>query len=285
MNRKIGFHLSIAGGMHKALEKARDLDTNIVQVFLKNSNRWETPPAKPGTVEQFKSVRTVFADMPVFAHTGYLINCAGNGENLEKSLNGLQSEIERAHILGINKLVLHPGSHKGKGLEYGINQAARSIDTVFDTMKQTGLETDVAILLETTAGQGNSIGHRFEHLQEIIEISQYSERLEICLDTCHIFAAGYDISSKEKYHTVMQEFDSTVGLNKLSLIHLNDSKKECGSHVDRHEHIGKGFIGDEGFKALLNDPELNNIPIIMETPKPDESFDRMNLEKVRSLII
>ncbi len=278
--RKIGVHLSISGGLHKALIKADELNIGAVQLFLKNSNRWEAKPYNADDIDTFISIWKNLPGLAVFAHSGYLINLAGTGDVLAKSLTALADELNRAHQMHINYLVLHPGSHGGRGLESGIDAVAKSLDSVFKANKNTG------ILLETTAGQGSSIGHRFEHLREIIDKTSYPDRLGICLDTCHIFAAGYDISKKETYRAVLSDFDAIIGLKKLKLIHINDSKKGCGSMVDRHEHIGKGCIGIEGFRLLLNDAMLKNIPMILETPKfNDDEADKNNLKVLKRLII
>ncbi len=277
--RKIGVHLSISGGLYKALLKAKELDIDAIQIFLKNSNRWEAKPYNADDIQNFIRTFNTLPDLAIFAHSAYLINLAGTGDVLSKSLSALSDELHRAHQMHINYLVLHPGSHGGRGLESGIDTIAKSLDSIF----KIALNTD--ILLETTAGQGSSIGHRFEHLRAIIDKSSYPDRLGICLDTCHIFAAGYDISKKETYRAVFSEFDSIIGLQKLKLIHINDSKKECGSRVDRHEHIGKGCIGIEGFRLLMNDSKLKNIPMILETPKSnDDEADKKNLKILWRLI-
>jgi deoxyribonuclease IV len=277
--RKIGVHLSISGGLHKAILKAEELNICAIQIFLKNSNRWEAKPYSSDDIDNFITTWETLPDLAVFAHSGYLINLAGTGEVLTKSLIALSDELHRAHQMHINYLVLHPGSHGGRGLESGIDAVAKSLESIFKANKNTD------ILLETTAGQGSSIGHRFEHLRSIIDKTSYPDRLGICLDTCHIFAAGYDISKKDTYRTVFSEFDAIIGLNKLKLIHINDSKKECGSMVDRHEHIGEGFIGNNGFRLLLNDTRLINIPMILETPKcNDDEADKNNLNILKRLL-
>jgi deoxyribonuclease IV len=276
---RIGVHLSISGGMHHALEKAHALRLGAVQIFLKNSNRWEFRAYTAEEINRFKEAQRAYPDIVPFAHAGYLINLAGTGEVHKKSIAALTDELIRAEQLGIKYVVIHPGSHGGRGLEDGIRLVADSLDRVFRHKCKT------KILLETTAGQGSSIGHRFEHLRAIIENTSFPGRLGVCLDTCHIFAAGYDISSKLHYSTVISDFEKIVGLKKLKLIHINDSKKECGSNVDRHEHIGKGRIGNSGFRLLLHDARLKDIPMILETPKfNDDEWDRMNLTKIRNLL-
>ncbi len=279
INRKIGFHLSAAGGVHMAVERAGELGINALQVFLKNSNRWTSPPFSEKDILLFREKWKLFPELSVTAHTGYLINPAGDGENLEKSMILLKDELNRADKLGIRYLVLHPGNHKDKGIDEGIKCISRNLDEVF-----SGDESSVEILLETTAGQGSSVGHRFEHIRDIMAASKFQHRLGVCLDTCHIFAAGYDISTKEVYSKTTDEFDRVIGLNKLKLFHLNDSKKGCGSHVDRHEHIGLGLIGSEGISCFINDERFAGIDFIMETPDDEVRSDSDNLKVIFSLL-
>ena len=279
MNKKIGFHLSIAGGIHTAIDRAGELGINALQVFLKNSNRWSAPPFTENDIKLFKDKLKTYPDLSVSAHTGYLINPAGDGENLEKSMILLADEMVRAQKLGIRNLVLHPGNRKEKGVDEGIKQIAGSLDEIF--LKD---ETGVMILLETTAGQGSSVGHKFEHIRDIFSLSKYSDRLGVCLDTCHIFAAGYNISTEDGYNKTMDEFKRIIGIEKLNLFHLNDSKKGCGSRVDRHEHIGRGEIGTTGLSMFLNDERFNGIDYILETPDDETCSDLDNLKTVLSLL-
>lgn len=277
--RHIGFHFSAAGGPEKALERAGDLNVDTVQIFLKNNNRWQGPPIKEQQIADFKHLRKKQGPYQLFAHAGYLINPAGDGEVLEKSRRALIDELYRASLLEIPCLVLHPGSHRDLGRPEGMKRIIETLDGAFEA--DPG---ETIILLETTAGQGTSIGHRFEDLEEIMAASRFPQRLAVCLDTCHIFAAGYDLVDPEKYEKTIEQFSRVIGLEKLKLIHLNDSKREQESRVDRHEHIGEGLIGDKGFENLLNDRRLEDIPLVLETPKPDADSDRRNLERVLSLI-
>jgi deoxyribonuclease-4 len=279
MNKKIGFHLSIAGGIHLAIDKAGELGINALQVFLKNSNRWTAPPLDEKDIQLFKDKWKQSPDLSISAHTGYLINPAGDGENLEKSITLLKDELSRAGKLGIKYLVLHPGNHKDKGIEEGIKTISRNLDEIFSED-----ETGVEILLETTAGQGSSVGHKFEHIRDIIAASKYPHRLGVCLDTCHIFAAGYNISTEEGYKKTIDDFNNSIGIDRLKLFHLNDSKKGCGSRVDRHDHIGLGFIGSNGISFFLNDERFSGIDYIMETPDDEIRSDRDNLELALSLL-
>ncbi len=279
--RYIGTHVSIAGGINRALERVQRLGINAVQIFLKNSNRWKSRLYTAIERDDFLSRKKAFEDIKIFAHSGYLINLAGGGENLRKSINSMVDEFNRAEMLNIEYLVVHPGSHKGRGEVEGIKRIAQSIDVIY--RERNG--SDVKILLETTSGMGTSIGYRFEHLRDIIDLSRNPEKLFICLDTCHIFAAGYDISDSEVYDVVVEDLDRIVGIDRLKLIHLNDSKGSLACRVDRHEHIGDGYIGDAGFRLLLNDRRMSVIPMVLETPKFDEfEADMMNLKKVYELI-
>lgn len=276
----LGVHLSISGGMHHALEKAEELGVQAVQIFLKNSNRWIARPYAEEEISLFNAARARMPEIIIVAHTGYLINLAGEGDTLVKSIQALTDELKRAALLEIDYLVLHPGSHGGRGIEAGIDRVADSLNRLLEKKQKT------MILLETTAGQGHSIGYRFEHLSSIIDRVSLKNMLGICLDTCHVFAAGYDISEKKSFSSVLKEFEEIIGLDRLQLIHINDSKRECGSKVDRHEHIGKGRIGTAGFKLLLNSPKLKKIPFILETPKFNgDEADKKNLKILRRLIV
>jgi len=279
MKKRLGFHLSAAGGVHNAIDEATELGINALQIFTKNSNRWTAPPLKDSDIKLFHEKWKGAGDLSIISHTGYLINLAGEGENLVKSVALMKDEILRAHLLGIKYLVLHPGNHKDRGVDEGIKSIAEHLDEIFSED-----ETEVEVLLETTAGQGSSVGHRFEHIRDIIALCRHSSRLGVCLDTCHIFAAGYDISTPEGYASTMDEFDRIIGLERLKLFHFNDSKKGCGSHVDRHEHIGLGLIGSHGLSLLLNDKRFKDIDYIMETPVDDVRNDRDNIEAAVSLI-
>ena len=262
-----------------AIDRAGELGINALQIFLKNSNRWTAPPFSEKDIQSFKDKWKLYPDLTISAHTGYLINPAGSGENLEKSMILLKDEIRRADLLGIKYLVLHPGNHKDKGIEDGIKIISRTLDEIFSEDN-----TPVEVLLETTAGQGSSVGHRFEHIRDILAGSRYSGRLGVCLDTCHIFAAGYDISTEQGCINTMNEFDRIIGIDKLKLFHLNDSKKGCGTHVDRHDHIGLGLIGNNGISFFLNDRRFNGIDFIMETPDDEVRSAGDNLEKALSLV-
>lgn len=277
--RKIGVHLSIAGGMYRAIEHARELKVSALQIFLKNTNQWHGKPYAPDDIRKFLEAKAGAPELTVFAHSGYLINLAGTGDTYKKSIQALLDELHRAELLNIEYLVLHPGNHGNRGVQEGIDRIADSLNLIFKHHPVT------KILLENTAGQGTSIGHTFEELRAIIDRLSHENMVGICLDTCHTFAAGYDISRKRNYDTVISELDEIIGVDRIKLIHMNDSQRECGCRVDRHEHIGKGLIGTAGFRLLVNDARLKNIPIVLETPKSDDdSADRANLKKIRSLM-
>lgn len=276
----LGAHMSIAGSIDLALDRGKKAECSVVQIFTKNQAQWASRPLTDAEIESFRLKKQNF--FSVFAHSSYLINLASpDSVLLSKSVNALAEELKRCSVLGINKLVLHPGSYiRGTETE-GIHRIAKALKKVFDIFT----EGDVTILLETTAGQGTAIGYRFEHLRDILaETYSYGEQIGICIDTCHIFAAGYNFSTPVLYDRLKKYFNATVGLSKLGAIHINDSKKALGSRVDRHEHIGRGMIGLESFRSILTDPDLRNIPMSLETPKgKDMEEDRINLSLLRRL--
>ena len=280
----IGAHMSIAGGYYKAVEAAAEVEFNVVQLFCKNNNQWRAKPIGDKDVDLFQGALAKHKVQAPLCHASYLINLASANEELwEKSIEGLKLEMERCEQLGISNLVFHPGAFKDSTLEEGIGR----IVTAIDRLHQELAESPVTLLLETTAGQGSSIGHRFEHLAAIIEQAKQSERVAVCLDTCHIFAAGYPISDENDFKQTFKEFHKLIGFDRLRAIHLNDSKKPLGSRVDRHEHIGEGHIGLEAFRHLLNDKRFKKIPMYLETPKGEEdgiSFDSRNLATLRGLM-
>ena len=277
----LGAHVSIAGGMDKALERAMSLSCTTIQLFTKNSNQWKGKALKTDEADRFIALRKESGIFPVIAHDSYLINLAsGSNELREKSINALIDEMERCRILEIPYIVIHPGAHLGAGEEAGIKIISDSLNIIFQKTDEWGVD----IALETTAGQGTSIGYKFEHLSRIIEGVRNKERIKICLDSCHLLAAGYDISTPEGYHKVINGVKRLIGLDRLVCFHVNDSKKGLGSHVDRHEHIGKGYVGKEFFMLLMNDNRFKNIPKIIETPKgKDMKEDLINLTLLRKM--
>lgn len=273
--------MSIAGGKYQAVLRGQKIGCETIQIFVKNANRWKAKPLAAEDITLFQQTLQETQISPVIAHNSYLINLASPDEDLwMKSLEALIVEVERCAALEIPFLVIHPGAHKGAGEKVGLNRITIALNEV---LKRTE-SSKVTILLESTAGQGSILGGRFEHLAKLLNESFYPERLEVCLDTCHIFAAGYDLRTPEACEETFKEFEKIVGLGKLKAIHLNDSQGKLGSRRDRHEHIGMGRIGLEGFRWIVNNPALSCLPLILETPKgPDLKEDRDNLGILRSL--
>lgn len=279
---RLGAHESIAGGLHKAFDRAQSVGCDAVQIFVKPNRAWAVKPLTEEDVARFKAKAEETAIQPVVGHASYLLNLASPKDDLwKKSCDTLVIELERCEALGVGWLVLHPGSHVGSGEEAGLARVARGLGEVHAATP--GLRAQ--ILLENTAGQGTNLGYSFEHLAWLIEQTPEGERLGVCFDTCHAFAAGYELRTSEGYGATLETFDSVVGLERLKAIHLNDCKGDLGSRKDRHEHIGKGFIGLGGFRHVLNDPRLTDLPGLLETPKGDDLHeDRENLAVLRSLI-
>jgi len=282
MEQLLGAHTSTSGGVSKSVDLAEKFCFTAMQIFTKNNNRWIQKPLEEKEIEAFKTKLKNSKIKFVVSHDSYLINlCGKDKEILKKSRIALIDELERCELLGIPHLNFHPGSHLGAGEDDGIKLIAESINIVHDKTK--GYK--VSSMLETTAGQGTAIGYRFEQLQKIIDLVEQKERMTVCIDTAHVFAAGYDIKDPMNFKKVIKEFDEIIGLDRLKCFHMNDSKKELSSRVDRHEHIGKGFIGEEGFSNIMNDERLREIPKILETPKgKDQLEDLENLKVLRGLI-
>ena len=278
----LGAHMSIAGGVDKALEQGERLSCTAIQIFTKNANQWKGKSLEKEDIARFLSLRKKSRISKILAHDSYLINLASGSPALRtKSINALINEMERCRMLSIPYIIIHPGAHLGIGEDDGIKNIVNSLDVILEKTN----EWPVGIALETTAGQGTSIGCRFEHLSRIIDGVKYKERIKVCIDTCHIFAAGYDISTDKGYDVVMKEFDRIVGIDRLVCFHVNDCKKGLGSRVDRHEHIGKGALGQLPFRLLMNDERFADIPKIIETPKDkDMKNDRRNLAVLRKMV-
>jgi len=275
----LGAHVSTSGGASKAPLHAKTLGIQAFQIFTKNQNRWKQKPLDTKEIDRYLKNCEECGIRYTVAHDSYLINlCAITDEKLNRSREAFLDEITRADQLQIPYLVTHPGSHMKSGEEIGLKRVAESMRILFDQMP----DAKVRVLLETTAGQGSNLGYRFEHLAELIRLIDCDERLGVCVDTCHIFAAGYDIRNKDAYNKVFQEFDDIIGLDKLYAFHLNDSKKDLTSHVDRHENIGEGKIGIEAFRLLINDKRFADIPGLLETPGEMEGYAK-NLEILRML--
>jgi deoxyribonuclease-4 len=280
----LGAHLSISGGLSKAVYRARDLKCTALQLFTKNASTWKERDLSTTDISEYKAAvgKTGIAHMAT--HTSYLINLASpDRSKYLKSKHALACELQRASLLGIPHVVMHPGAHMGCGESEGIRRLTDGINQVFHTMA----DTRTRLLLETTAGQGTSLGHRFEQIAEMLQAIDCQERIGVCIDTAHIFAAGYDIRNQIAYIQTMADFEKIIGIHHLHLFHLNDSKKNIGSRVDRHEHIGMGSIGIECFKLIMNDRRFRTVPKIIETPKSGnrKSWDRQNLNRLLSLVV
>ncbi|NOR26012.1 MAG: deoxyribonuclease IV [Desulforhopalus sp.] len=277
----LGAHESVAGGLHLAFERIERVGGEALQIFTRNQRQWH--PAELGVeeIELFKKAHEKSGGMPVASHASYLVNLAtGKDELLDKSVHNLSLELTRCAQLGVPYLVLHPGSHGGDGVEVGLERFTRGLDRAIEESGVT-----VQVLVETTAGQGTGLGSRFAELAYILDNSKFPELLGVCVDTCHVFAAGYELRTADGYEATVAALVSSVGLDKIRFFHLNDSRKELGSRVDRHEHIGKGAIGLGGFKNLLNDKRFAGLPMTLETPKSDSlAEDRENLQVLRSLL-
>lgn len=279
----LGAHMSVAGGLHLAFARIQQIGGKALQIFTRNQRQWASPTVTPEEIDLFARAWKAWGSFPVAAHDSYLINLASpKGEVARRSITALRDELIRSHALGIRHVIMHPGAHLGSGMEEGLARCAAHLDQVF---QDAGRDNTVHILLETTSGQGTAIGSRFEEIARLIEKSHFSNRLGVCLDTCHVFAAGYDFRTPESYETTFQTFDKIIGLGRLKFLHLNDSLKDLGSGVDRHTHIGKGKIGPAGFRLLMNDQRFADLPMVLETPKGEDlREDQENLATLRGLI-
>ncbi|MBI4161699.1 MAG: deoxyribonuclease IV [Acidobacteria bacterium] len=278
----LGAHMSIAGGIDRAAERGRAAGCEAIQIFTRNSNRWEARPVEGEEIERFRRSLDGNGIRAVVAHASYLINLGSPDPALrERSVRALAAELDRCDRLGIPHLVLHPGAHMGTGEEAGLERVRTALERVVGARPPGGAE----VCLETTAGQGTCLGHRFEHFRHLIEHSAVAGRLGFCLDTCHLLAAGYDLRTRNGYRSVMGRFDRLVGLDRVRVIHLNDAKRGLGSRVDRHEHIGRGCVGVEAFRCLLRDRRFAGVPKLLETPKGKDgtAADRRNLAVLRRL--
>jgi deoxyribonuclease-4 len=288
---RLGAHLSIAGGLPRAVDRAEASGCQALQIFTKSVGQWRARPLPPDEIALFRARVKETGIRPVIAHNSYLINVAAASPPLRaQSIAALGEELDRAEALGLHGLVMHPGSYTSGTEDRGLTLIAEALMALLRARPRGR----TMILLEHTAGQGTNLGHRFEHLAAILDRMRRSRRVGVCLDTCHLLAAGYDICSEEGYQQTFQEFDRIVGLDRIKAFHLNDSKKPCGSRVDRHEHIGKGCVGIEPFRRLLNDPRFADLPMLLETPKLEsreslrrsdrDPWDARNLRTLRKLI-
>src|SRR5947207_846213 len=278
----LGAHMSIGGGVQMAIERGCSINCTAIQMFVKNNMQWFARPLAREEIRVFLQHRQRGELMSIFAHANYLINLAAtNPQFLENSIRALSEELTRADQLELPFLVLHPGAHLGAGEEPGLNKIVDSINRVFRKIPK--VKTRIA--LETTAGQGSCLGHRFEQIAYIIENVRQPERLCVCLDTAHVFAAGYEIGNEAGVKKTFREFDRVIGLKRLAAIHVNDSKTVRGSRVDRHQHIGKGQIGLDAFRFIMRDRRFRKIPKVLETPKGRElREDVANMKTLRGLL-
>ncbi|MFB0519434.1 MAG: deoxyribonuclease IV [Acidobacteriota bacterium] len=277
----IGAHMSIAGGIHLSLARGQELGCRTIQIFTKNANQWKARDITPEEVAEFTRQKEETKIWPVVAHDSYLINLgAPDEERLRKSRESFLIEMQRTELLGLPYLITHPGAHLESGEQEGLKKIAESIDWFH--RRTAGFK--MKILLETTSGQGTNLGYRFEHFSAIMDMVEDASRLGFCFDTCHVFTAGYDLQTRDAYEKTMEEFDRVIGLAKLNVFHLNDAKNDLGSRIDRHQHIGKGKLGLDAFRFLLNDPRFTHLPKILETPKgKDMTEDKMNLAVLEGL--
>jgi deoxyribonuclease-4 len=282
MKDYLGAHMSISGGIHLAPERGVKAGCGVIQVFTQNASQWRGKAISDADAALFREKFAESGLHEVVSHDIYLVNLgAPPGEVHDKSLAAFREEMTRCARLGIGKIVMHPGAHTGDGEETGLKRIIGAFDELFAAVPEfTGL-----VLLEITAGQGSNVGYRFEHLKEIIDGSSAPDRFGVCFDTCHAFAAGYDLTTEEGYRQTFDEFDRIIGLERLQAFHVNDSKKGLDSRVDRHEHIGRGAMGLAPFSFLMNDPRFEKIPKILETPKGDnDAMDEVNMKVLRDLI-
>jgi deoxyribonuclease-4 len=274
--------MSISGGHDLALTRAHAVQMTACQIFTKNASQWKAKPIDPAVIERFQQQREATGIAHLVAHDSYLINVASPDDALwEKSRLALMDELDRCDQLGVPYLVAHPGGHVGSGEDAGIARISEAINRIHDEQP----EGQAKILLETTAGQGTHLGRTFEELAAIIDKVEDKSRVAVCFDTCHVFAAGYDLRDPEVYAATMTAFDEIIGLHQLKVLHLNDSKKGLGSRVDRHAPIGEGELGLTAFELIMNDERLAGLPGVLETPKGDnDEEDTRNMATLRSLI-
>jgi len=280
----LGAHLSIAGGLHRSLERAREETATALQVFTRNQRQWNAgPPLTAEAIARFHEARNASPVTSVIAHASYLVNLATPVDRiLLQSIDALRLEYERAEALGMDALVFHPGTHMGAGIEEGLRRIAEAVRGILAATH--GFRCRLAF--ETTAGAGTQIGSRFEEIARLLAVSGPIERLGVCVDTCHLHAAGYDLRSEASYRATRRQLDSIVGLSHVVAMHLNDAGGKLGGRLDRHAHIGRGRIGREGFRCIMKDRKLAHVPKVIETPKGTfrgRSWDRINLALLREL--
>lgn len=279
---RLGAHMSIAGGVELALLRGQSVGCEAIAMFTKNNNQWKAKKLTQQDADKFSAALIETGIKPVVAHSSYLINLSSPVAALwKKSTASMEDELARCELLGIPYLVVHPGSHKGKGVDYGLRRVAAAMDQIHGKHPNWRVMT----LIEHTAGQGDHLCHLFEEIAQLRELIAEKKRVGVCLDSCHLLAAGYDIRKPETYADVFKKFSDLIGIEQVKAWHLNDSKTPLGSRVDRHDHIGKGKVGRAGFKNIMNDPRWNSLPGLLETPKgEDMKEDKVNLRALRRLI-
>lgn len=276
----LGGHMSIAGGFHYAIESGESIQCTAIQVFTRSNRQWKAKKVTEESASLFRQARKESGIRFVVSHLPYLVNLGSpHQETYKKSISLLKEELRRCDKLGIKYMVLHPGSHLKDGEQKGLDRIVHGLNAVFEN--DTG---KVIILLENMAGQGTNVAYQFEHIGYILKNVQHKKRLGVCFDTCHAFAAGYDFRKKDVYHDMWKKFDKYIGLKKIKVFHINDSKKECGSRVDRHEDIGQGKIGLEAFRLLFNDERFFDVPKILETPKATLELYVKNMKVLKKLL-
>ena len=278
----LGAHLSTAGGVDQAFNRAETLGCTTFQIFTKSNRQWNTKPLDPVVVERYHQRQRETGIEPIICHASYLLNIGTIDDALwHKSIETLVIELERCESLKIHYLVLHPGAHTGGGVKTGIGRVVQALDIVHERLP----DHQVKIALEITAGQGSALGATFEEIAQMLTGCRQGERLVVCFDTCHALAAGYEFRTPETYQAILADFGRIIGLDRLKVIHFNDSEKDLGSHVDRHAHIGEGCIGLEPFGYFLNDARFKEVPFLLETPKDNDPEDDIrNLERLRGLV-
>jgi deoxyribonuclease-4 len=280
MAMRFGFHISIAGGFSKVVERARVRGCETIQFFSRNPRGWKYSPLNKKEAEAFRSSVQSSTLFPIFLHMPYLPNIASfKSKFYKRSIHSIVTDLQRAEQLGAQYLIIHIGHRMESSEDQAIDAVSQGIDQAFERVKN-----GVILLVENTAGQGTEIGYAFDQIKKIIEGVHDYQRMGVCLDTAHTFEAGYDFSNKEGLERALEKFDQVVGLKRLHLLHLNDSKTPLGSRKDRHWHIGEGYIGLEGFRNLVNHPLLRHLPGIMETPRKDTVEDLKNMKVIRSLV-
>ena len=278
----IGVHVSVAGGLERAFERGERLGCRSLQIFVKNAHRWRAAPLTKEATKRFLDAWQRSTVAPVFAHASYLITLAtSDGTTSRRSATALRDELDRSARLGLDGLVLHPGAHLGTGPKRGTRRVARALDRVLERFIAIHSDSSTQLLLENTAGQGTYLGGQLEELAMILDHSRHHEKIGVCIDTCHAFAAGYSLTRRAGYERLIDDIDRLFGLDKLGCIHLNDSVGECRSHRDRHANLGHGMIGLLPFEWLINDPRLRAVPMILETPKGENNEGhRQDLERL-----